>query len=99
MFNNNSRKEKCHVYNLSNQAEIMIFASLFESFEEETENFEYVFDDEDYEDPALYELLKDTPKAKYFKKQKTSHDTESSDRISDVGLGGDDLDSASLDNV
>ncbi|CAO3697699.1 unnamed protein product [Rhizopus stolonifer] len=98
MSNNSSRKEKCHVYNLSNQAEIMTFASLFEPFEEETEDFEHVSDNEDYEDPALYELLKDTPMAKYFKKQKTSHDAESSDRISDVGLDGDDLDSASLDN-
>ncbi|CAO3702745.1 unnamed protein product [Rhizopus stolonifer] len=75
--------------------QIMTFASLFGPFEEETEDFVHVSDDED---PALYELLKDTPMAKCFKNQKTSQDAESSDRISDVGLDGDDLDSASLDN-
>lgn len=95
MSNNTSRKEKYRVYDFSNPADVMASASLFESLEEENKNFEHVSDDEDYEDPALYELFKGTQMAKYFKKQKTSHDAESS--VGDIG--GDDLDNASIDGV
>ena len=44
----------------------MTFASLFKPLED----FERLSDDEDYDDPALYELFKGIQMAKYLKRQK-----------------------------
>ncbi|KAG1453247.1 hypothetical protein G6F56_007621 [Rhizopus delemar] len=64
---------------------------------DENKYLEHISDDEDYEDPALYERFKGTQRAEYFKKQKTSNDPELSDRISDDGLFND-LNGAAIDD-
>lgn len=92
-----SLKGKRHVYNSNKEEEITTFSSLFAPLKDENKYLEHISDDEDYEDPALYELFKGTQIAKYFKKQKTSNNPEPSDRISDDGLFND-LEGAAIDD-
>ncbi|KAG1468547.1 hypothetical protein G6F56_003772 [Rhizopus delemar] len=97
MLCKSSVKGKRRANNRSKKEKVTTFSYVFAPLKDENKYLKHISDDEDYEDPALYERFKGTQIAEYFKKQKTSNDPEPSDRISDDGLFND-LNGAAIDD-